>query len=342
MSVLPSRFSLYKRPNQIYYIGFYRDGRRHWKSTGATTKSGALKALAHFQELIREKARPIPLRVFAADFLAYAEKNYSPATFDIYRRCLRNFLCQIGDISLGNITAQHFDRYKTYRLGQVKPISVNIELRTLRAAFNTARKWKLIPQSPFEDVQFALVSEQLPVFFSLDGLGRLLACVEEQWFREVIVFAATTGLRRGEIANLRWVDVQMIKRIVLVHSTPTFKTKAEKHRTVPLNDAAMHVLASRIPVSLGKYVFTFDDKAIDPQYITHLFKWYVPKAGLDDRLHFHSLRHSFASLLVQSGSTLYEVQRLLGHSSSKVTEIYAHLQPEQLHSTVNRIQIELN
>ena len=54
-------------------------------------------------------------------------------------------------------------------------------------------------------------------------------------------------------------------------------------------------------------------------------------------LHFHSLRHTFASWLVQEGVSLYEVQRLLGHSNISVTEIYAHLQPCQLHSAVNKL-----
>jgi site-specific recombinase XerD len=65
-------------------------------------------------------------------------------------------------------------------------------------------------------------------------------------------------------------------------------------------------------------------------------------AGPDERLHFHSLRHTFASWLVQDEVSLDEVQKLLGHSSIKVTDVYNHLQTEQLHSTVNRIEISLN
>jgi site-specific recombinase XerD len=70
--------------------------------------------------------------------------------------------------------------------------------------------------------------------------------------------------------------------------------------------------------------------------VSHSFKKYVRKAGLDDRLHFHSLRHSFASALVTAGVSLYAVQKLLGHSTSKMMEIYSHLMLQQLHSEVNR------
>jgi site-specific recombinase XerD len=70
--------------------------------------------------------------------------------------------------------------------------------------------------------------------------------------------------------------------------------------------------------------------------ISHKFKKYVRKSGLNDKLHFHSLRHSFASALVISGVSLYAVQKLLGHTTSKTTEIYAHLLPQQLHDEVNK------
>jgi site-specific recombinase XerD len=79
------------------------------------------------------------------------------------------------------------------------------------------------------------------------------------------------------------------------------------------------------------------------RWVSHKFKYYVYEARFsDDRLHFHSLRHTFASWLVQDGVSLYEVQKLLGHSSIAVTQVYSHLQPEQLHATVNRLKVGLN
>ena len=107
--------------------------------------------------------------------------------------------------------------------------------------------------------------------------------------------------------------------------------------------SAADLLNSRREERICDYVFSLNNKKVAEDWVTHLFKRYVRKAGLpDDRVHFQSLRHTFASWLVQSGATLYEVQRLLGHSSSKVTEIYSHLQPEQMHRTVDRISVPLN
>jgi site-specific recombinase XerD len=103
------------------------------------------------------------------------------------------------------------------------------------------------------------------------------------------------------------------------------------------------LLTSRQGKSASEFVFTLNDKPILKGWVTALFKKYVRRAKLSNgHLHFHSLRHTFASWLVQKGATLYEVQKLLGHRSSKVTEVYSHLQPEQMHSTVNRIDLQLN
>ena len=77
-------------------------------------------------------------------------------------------------------------------------------------------------------------------------------------------------------------------------------------------------------------------------FVSKTFKRHVRLSGLNPALHFHSLRHSFASWLVQDGVSIYAVKELLGHSDVKTTQVYSHLQPEQLHSTVNKIQVSLN
>ena len=73
---------------------------------------------------------------------------------------------------------------------------------------------------------------------------------------------------------------------------------------------------------------------ISQDRITKTFKKYVIKSKLNPKLKFHSLRHTFASWLVQRGVSIYEVSKLLGHSDIKVTEIYAHLKPENLRNAV--------
>lgn len=342
MSVLPQSFSLFKRSNGVYYITYYENGRQRWKSTGATTKPDALKALTEFKELLRQRSRSVSLEEFTKEFLGFSEVNHAKKTVILFKAILNSFHSQYRHISLREITAEHIDKYKAKRLKEVSPVSVNVELRMLRSALNTARRWKLKDEDAFDGVALAQVPDQSPVFLTRSDFQRLLDCIKEYWLKEIVAFAVMTGMRRGEILNLKWIDLDLDNRTVQIQTSDTFHTKQGKRRIVPLGDGAVQLLKSKAGRSPSEYVFSLRDEKIFDGWVTHLFKRCVRDAGLNDRLHFHSLRHTFASWLVQDGVSLYEVQKLLGHSSSEVTQIYSHLQPEQLHSTVNRISIEMN
>jgi integrase len=338
MAVNSHRFSLYKRSG-IYYIGYYQNGHRRWKSTGARHKPDALKALTRFQALLQERIRSKSFTDFCIDFLDFSDANHARKTTEIYRHTFLRFSKLVPDLSLDEITPHHIDRYKAQRLKQVRPISVNVELRALRSAFNAANRWKLMRHNPCNETTLADVSETPPLFFSVTDFSRLIENIREVWLKEMVIFGVLTGMRRGEIINLRWSNVDLKNRVLHIQGNPTFKTKQGKRRTIPLNETAVFLLSSKQGKSPSQYVFTLNDEPLKGNWVTHLFKRYVRKVGLDnDNLRFHSLRHTFASWLVQGGATLYEVQKLLGHSSSRVTEIYSHLQPEHLHNTVNRIE----
>ena len=282
----------------------------------------------------------VSLGEFVERFMTYSEANHAGKTVKLFRSSLNGF-SQVANVTcLREINPEHVDRYKTRRLGEVSPASVNVELRMLKSAFSTARRWKLIDSSPFEGIAFAHVPEKAPLFFEIREFQKLVECVQESWLREVVLFAVLTGMRQGEILNLRWADVDLSKRLVRIETGPTFKTKQGRRRTIPLNDSAVSLLSSMAGDKASDLVFTMNDRPLNAGWVTHLFKRYVRRSGLsNDRLRFHSLRHTFASWLVQDGATLYEVQRLLGHSSPQITEVYSHLQAEHLHDTVNRIDL---
>jgi integrase len=347
-----------KSSSGYYYVWFMdQRGKRKKVSTRCKRKGDAFRFLQHFREEEYEriqKTKRILLSSFAQEYLQYAKSNLAQRTLNIHKFALNRFISLVGDIPMVSVTPRHFDQYKTFRSNMtnglrsnnsqlVKPITVNIDLRALRACFSTAVRWQLIPKNPFSGLKHMFVPQQSPVFCTKQDVERLLATINENWLKEIIVFAILTGMRRGEIVNLRWTDVNMQRRTILVATNPTFTTKQGRRRVIPLNDTAFYLLQSRQGKGASDYVFTLNDKKIFDAWITHAFKKAVRTAKLeDDRIHFHSLRHTFASWLVQDGVSLYEVQLLLGHSSSRVTEVYSHLQPEMRHDTVNRIHVNLN
>lgn len=342
MSGLPKVY-LYKRSNGVYYIGYFGDGRKRWKSTGATERPHALSVLTNLKRLLQASPPLMSFSQFSQDFLAYAEGNYSPKTVTVYRGVLERLRAIVGDTPLVSIAPQQIDFYKTARLQIVSPVSVNIELRTLRAAFNVALRWGLIERNPLAGIRLTVVPEQAPTFLSKTDFQKLISIIREDWLRKLVMLAVLTGMRRGELVNLRWQDVDLVRKLIHIQSNPTFRTKHGKLRTIPLSEVACHLLNGIRLCSTSDYVFTLNGRKLTEGWVSHKFKYWVYEAKLaNDKLHFHSLRHTFASWLVQEGVSLYEVQKLLGHSNISVTQVYSHLQPEFLHATVNRITVQLN
>ena len=166
------------------------------------------------------------------------------------------------------------------RAKEIRPISVNIELRALRAAFNTAIRWKLLAENPTKGCTPLPVAEVSPIFFTKESFQQLLDSITEAWLKEVIVFAAVTGLRRAEVLNLRWADVDLERQMVLVQSSPTFKTKQGKRRVLPLNEIAMYILRGRRGRTRSDYVFTFHGEKVREDHLTRRFKRAVRRARL--------------------------------------------------------------
>jgi integrase len=350
-----SKFSLFKRSNGFYYILFEEDGRKRWKSTRCRTKPDAFKALTQFRELFRERLTPKSLSAFTQEFLSYAHTSYKRATVEIYERALDLLKKFSDDVTLSALSPKHIDMYKMERLRSIvsftagtkaertiSPTTVNMELRALRAAMRVAVRWRLLEKNPFDVAQFASVPEIPPTFLTKEDFQKLITLVVEGWLKEIIIFAVLTGMRRGEIINLRWQDVDLQRRLIHIQSNPTFRTKQGRQRVVPMNNVVFNLLSAKAGRSCSLYVFDKNGKRILGDHACKKFKHYIRESNLPEGLHFHSLRHTFASWLVQKGVSLYEVQKLLGHSNIQVTQRYSHLQPEHLHATVNEIEVSLN
>jgi integrase len=183
------------------------------------------------------------------------------------------------------------------------------------------------------------VREILPVFFTESDFRLFLLANNDTDFAELCITALLTGLRLGELLSLRWTDLDLEAKIVLIQNSEGFTTKSKRSRVVPMSEELSKLLLDRKENLRSESEFVFSNRygrKLREGTIEHKFKQCVRRAGLNDKLHFHSLRHSFASALVMSGVSLYAVQKLLGHSQSKTTEIYSHLLPQQLHSEINK------
>ncbi|MGD0037061.1 MAG: site-specific integrase [Bacteroidota bacterium] len=333
---------LSKRTNGNYYVCFLNSfGKWQRVTTKTRNKIDAKRFLDEFKNSQNPCYQHLTLSQFFQKFLEYSKIHHAKGTTAKATYAMRFFIKSVGDKYLHKVTALDIESFKADRLKRVKPISVNIDLRTVKAIFELTVRWQIIEKNPFKFVRLLTIPSRRPIYLNKEEMKILLAAIPKQWFKNVVLFAVNTGLRRGEIANLKWDQVDLSHKVIYIINSESFHTKTGKERVVPLNIVAIGILES-LP-HRSEYVFVGEKGwNLDLVRISHLFKQAVIASGLEKKLHFHSLRHTFATWLVQNGVGIYEVQKLLGHTSIVVTQVYSHLSGGELHSAVDRITLNMN
>jgi len=329
--------SLVKDKSGTFYIVFSQQKKRIWRSLGTKDKRAAYKRFLEEQDAQPGK-KGLTLFQAEREYLAFVKTNLSPKTNESYTKTFKHLEEYFGDRLLEDISPRDIEGYKSERAGEVSPNTVNHELRMFRAFLHKLVDWKLIHESPCTSVKDIRVVDQTRAFLSSNELSKILEKLKDSFLHDVVLFAAMTGMRRGEIVNLSWTDVDMARKLIVVRSSSSYQTKSGKIRTIPMNSTVLELLAGRARSS--SYVFTGKrGERLNGNFVRGRLKAAFADCGLDSRLHFHSLRHTFASLLVQRGISLYHVQKLLGHSSPRVTEIYAHLGGSELLESVEKLAL---
>ena len=146
--------------------------------------------------------------------------------------------------------------------------------------------------------------------------------------QHIVPMLILTGARKREVLDARWEDFDLERRQWRI---PT--TKSGRPRHVPLSDGVLQLLTS-LPHREKGWIFA-NPKTGKP-FVSVFISWNTARklAGLAD-VRMHDLRHSFASFLVNAGRTLYEVQKILGHTQVKTTQRYAHLSQDTLVDAAN-------
>ncbi len=284
-------------------------------------------------------SRPSTLTMAVDTFLSYARVTYSRRTVVMYEHYLQLFVGVVGNLPTDSIFPVHADQYLVSRyaicndkgIPKLSHATLSVELRTLKAAFNWMLRWDWITKNPFRYCHVR-VTQTRPAHLSKEQLLTLLETIQEPWLRDVVLVAAATGMRRAEVMNLRWCDINIANSEIIVQSNETYRTKFGKMRSLPIHPVVRDVFMKRQFFAKGEKVFPEHSAP----WVSKKFKGYIRKLGYGT-VHFHTLRHSFATWLVDQNVPIYEVQKLLGHSDIKVTEVYAHLMDEKLRASVNKL-----
>jgi integrase len=202
---------------------------------------------------------------------------------------------------------------------------------TLRTALSYAVRWGYMQAMP--ELPEVVVAETGFDWYEPHEAAKLVEAARDAWERALLLFALHTGTRLGEQRAMRWIDVDFeLARVYVRRSAPTgFDTikapKSNRQRWVDLTPelaAALRAIRHR-----AELIFCRDDGTMMRSGQFHEVLWAAQRCAGLRRIKWHDLRHSFASILASGGMPLFLIRGLLGHSSVKMTERYAHLAASQ-------------
>lgn len=334
---------LSKRSNGRYYIYYNKpDGKRTCISTKTKFKSEATKFLSEFEKELKQRSLkrniPITLKDFKERFLDYSASIHSDKHTKSIRTTFNEFGKVIGNPSLLDLNKNILQSYFEQRLKRVSAYAVKRDIANFSSAFNWAISKNYINENPCKGIKKPKLPERLPHFFTEEQFEQLIDVVDDAELRDLFRFALLTGLRQGDLIALQWSQINFKDDSVILDNRNSL-TKSRKVHSIPLNISALQILTERQLRKRDNYlVFTYKGNEIKQDFISKKFRKYVKKAKLDSKLTFHSLRHTFASWLIQKGASLYNVSKLMTHSDLRVTQIYSHLRSEDLRNSINLLQ----
>ena len=191
----------------------------------------------------------------------------------------------------------------------------------------------------FDDLPLLKTPQKLPVVLSPEEVTRLIEAAPNLLYRTLLLLLYATGLRRAEAAHLKVSDIDSSLMLIHVH-----QGKGSRDRELPLTQKVLDALrqywrAAKIKPRV--YLFptrkepTEQEKPISDKTVWNACHEAALRAGLTKRLGPHTLRHSFATHLLEAGTDLRTIQLLLGHRCLKDTAIYLHLSRRHLHAATN-------
>ncbi len=310
---------------------------RIWREqTRATIRMGTFE----------RKPQRVSFRNAVKEFLKWSKTNVRPKTHKIDQWASRQWLDFQGFAgkNLDQITLLDVEAFKRRVLGtaaqnhskaegprQVSKRTVDISLGRLRRMLRLyVHEWKIYRDLPAMGLKLFNEDTQRQRFLTEEEEQSLLGACRPD-LRRVVLFALHTGMRRGEIMNLRWTDVDAQNGVVTI---PAARAKGRHDRFVMLNSVALSILEELPrPIDRKKLVFGNSKGNVDGNLGRRWTKA-LEKAGIED-FRFHDLRHTFATRLAMTGHVQQrDLQELLGHTSNRMTDRYVHLLQKHLKEAV--------
>jgi integrase len=313
--------------SSYYQIVYYKNGKKTSRTTGTSNKKRAeilFEVFRHkyYENMINiEELKKITMQEFAEEYIQHTSLTCSKAYIErSIKLALNYWLKHFGDKNISDISVKDAEKFLYKRFNESK-YSAKLIHRVMKAAYNKALAWGYIRENPFIKIKLPKIQTKEPMFITYNQLQHILDHTKREIFGDIFQFAFFTGLRAGEILNLIWKSVDLGINNIRIGSKD-FLTKSKKIRVLPISEPAKQILLKRKSCEeFSRYIFHKENGfPFSVNYISKQFKCSVRRANLSEEVHFHTLRSSFGSYLLQRSISIAAISKLLGHSSIAVTE----------------------
>ncbi|MGX7264245.1 tyrosine-type recombinase/integrase [Enterococcus crotali] len=274
------------------------------------------------------------LNEWSADWLKEIKPDVKPSTYSSYSTKLTHHILPVlGNQPIYMIKKNQVEYWLNSLRDELAISSIHATYRVLRSCLNYAVKRSLIIKNPCTDVQLPKQKSSTVQSLTKQEQERLEKVAKQHKAGLPILIALETGMRIGEIAGLKWQDIDFLEQVIRVKRTlQRVATEGARQKTelvelspkssnsvriIPLSQNMSCLLQKMQKEAQSDYVVG-KRKALEPRVINYHFKQICQKAQLPP-VHFHALRHTFATRCLENGATVATISDLLGHSSIKMT-----------------------
>jgi integrase/recombinase XerD len=283
---------------------------------------------------IRFKIAPLENTLPSVEGIAQIEKfkqwmrskRYSESTITTYSEALKSFLIFYRDKAIVDITNEDVILYNNEYILKNK-LSASFQnqiVNAIKLFFQTIRDTKMM----VDKIHRPKRAKVLPNVLSKEEIKLILNAHSNIKHKMMLSLIYSCGLRRSELLNLKPADIDSKRGIIIIR-----QSKGKKDRIAPLSPKILEMLREYYVLSKPK-IWLFEGQNIGEQYseysLQSVLKQALQKVGNKKPVTLHWLRHSYATHLLESGTDLRYIQELLGHSSSKTTEIYTHVSTKSI------------
>lgn len=348
-----------------------------WISTGLSVKGNKRRAEQMLRETLqayetgqKKVTSDILLADYIQSWLDCVRRKVDEVTYQGYEvLALRQVIpwFEERDVKLADVTLELLQRYIDEKAtsgrrdgkGGLSPRSLRLHKNILYQTLTEAVKSGLLASNPCQYVVLPKSVRYESHFYTVDQLNQFFQVIRDEPLYPLLKITAIYGLRRSEVLGLKWDSIDFDAGTVTIRHTVSKVTKAvEKdktknatsYRSFPLTEEARSIFRAAQAAEKenrrlcgrqyqeNDYVFKWDDgRPYSPDYITRKFPALLEKHGMP-HIRLHELRHSCASLLINAGFTLKDVQEWMGHADIKMTaNIYGHLDVSRKQSMADKL-----